>query len=351
MSQTLKLPDTPHPHFLIPSPHTLHHTSLSSSPCSSASTIKMPRCLTPYPTRFSYSPLSSPQTGVSGVSLGSPVVVRASSPLSAVGMSFEGGDGEEEEEDEDEGSDLERDERTTGATRVSAPVRIPLNTTLPPTLRMSKLSSLSPSSSFNTRRLPLSPVPPRMLMKRRTTLPSYAPNEGVDFRTGRKSERFGGAERRGEKGKGRKKEEKRPEPLFLPKLNQARVARVRILTPYPSPSPVTPSPSWSSSGISPVPSPSPMSLVFADDYADISPVPAPLTESEVKMGMGIVKSMSRVDLRMRDDDEVYTLLPASDPPVTATGVQSGGGLLTASFETPRVVVSGAGVEWGVAHVD
>ncbi|ODN88429.1 hypothetical protein L198_06700 [Cryptococcus wingfieldii CBS 7118] len=346
MSQTLKLPDTPHPQFLIPSPHTLHHTSLSPSPCSFASTTKVPRCLTPYPTRFSYSPLSSPLTGVSGVSLRSPVVVRASSPLSAVGMGFEGGDGEEEE-DEDEGSDLERDERTTAATRVSAPVPITLPTTLPPTLRMSKLSSLSPSSSFNTRRLPLSPVPPRMLMKRRTTLPFYAPNEGVDSRTGRKSG-FGGVERRGEKGKGRKKEEKRPEPLSLPKLKQARV---RILTPYPSPSPVTPSPSWCSSGIWPVPSPSPMSLVFADDYADIPPAPAPLTESEVKMGMGIVTSMSKVDLRMRDDEDVYTLVPASDPPVTATGVQSGGGLLTASFETPRVVISGAGVKCGVGHVD
>ncbi|ODO02876.1 hypothetical protein I350_05717 [Cryptococcus amylolentus CBS 6273] len=342
MSQVLKLPDTPHPHFLIPSPHTLHHTSLSPSPCSSASasTIKIPRCLTPYPTRFSYSPLSSPLlTGVSGLSLGSPVVVRASSPLGAVGASFEGGDGgdgeEDEDEDEDEGSDLERDERTTAATRVSTPIPIPRPTTLPPTLRMSKLSSLSPS--FNTRRLPLSPVPPRMLMKRRTTLPAYAPNEGgVDFRTGRKSR------------SGRKKEEKRPEPLALPKLNQARV---RILTPYPSPSPVTPSPSWSSSGISPVPSPSPMGLVFADDYADVSPVPAPLTGSEVKRGMGIVKRMSKIDLRMRDYEEAYTLGPASDPPITAPGVQSGGGLLTASFETPRVVVSGAGVEWGVAHVD
>ncbi|ODN75074.1 hypothetical protein L202_06291 [Cryptococcus amylolentus CBS 6039] len=213
---------------------------------------------------------------------------------------------------------------------------------------MSKLSSLSPS--FNTRRLPLSPVPPRMLMKRRTTLPSYAPNEGgVDFRTGGKSG-FGEMERRGEQGKGkgegRKKEEKRPEPLALPKLNHQ--ARVRILTPYPSPSPVTPSPSWSSSGISPVPSPSPMGLVFADDYADVSPVPAPLTGSEVKRGMGIVKRMSKIDLRMRDAEEAYTLGPASDPPITAPGVQSGGGLLTASL---RVVVSGAGVEWGVAHVD
>ncbi|WVQ76551.1 hypothetical protein IAR50_006221 [Cryptococcus sp. DSM 104548] len=336
MSQMLKLPDTPHPHFLISNPRGLQSESLSPSTHSSASTIKIPRCLTPYPTRQSYSPISSPLTGVSGLSSSSPGAFRSSSPLSAAGSTFESGDGEEQDEEQDS---LESGSSTIR--EASSPIPILHPSQLPATLRMSKLSSLSPSfSPSSSRRLPLSPVPPRMKMKRRTTLTSYSPTQAIDFRTGRPVG-TAATEKSGEKGRDR---ERRPEPLTLPKLGQHRV---RILTPYPSPSLATPSPTWSSSAVSQLPSNSPMSHLFADDYADvISPAggPASLSHGTTDSGLGIVRSMSNVDLRMRGE-EVHTIRALKTP-----GTGSHSGMLTASFETPRVVVSGAG-EWGVAHID